>query len=987
MFSLTGDDHDESRTDKSTIDAFFSLGTPLLTSSPSQRHNIYRSKLRILTVNCNSLQSKSKQNQLIDLIETHNPDIICGQESKLDESMKTNEIFPPTFQDQVFRKDFKAGERGVFIVIKNDILATQVDDLDSSADVVWGKVEIKGTRPLFVASVYRHTDSDPTSMEQFSSVVDKLNDTTPNAVITGDFNVPSVDWASLTVNNNPQYGHSVNQVVLDMAVQNGLSQIQNEPTRLNNTLDLVFITNMNMVNNVKVHPGMSDHNCVITDINLKVKHCTKPPRTVYRFSKGDMDAVKRDLETEFERFTKSDLSSKSVEENWNEFKTTLMSSIKKHIPQKTLGTRKDVPWMTPEIKRKIRKKQRLYNRQKNTGKANHKRKFKEIRKAVKRELNNAHNQYVQNLLDTQEPTSEEETSRVIIGRKFWNYVKSMRRENVSIATLKDEVTDKDVTHAQGKAEILSKHFESVFTAEDRDNLPDISTEQYPSMADFTITTQGIENLLKKVNPQKANGPDLIPSRVLNECAPQIAPYLAIIYNQSLSEHQLPKDWLQANICPVFKKGSRTIASNYRPISLTCVICKAMEHILFHHIIKHLDQFDILKDYQHGFRKGRSCETQLLITIEEIAKSLDNRSQVDLLVLDFSKAFDTVPHARLLKKLEHYGVDGNVHGWISSWLTNRSQRVTLDGTSSNEVNVRSGVPQGTVLGPLMFLIYINDIGENITSNLRLFADDSLVYFAIETPQDCLTLQKDLDKLSLWASKWQMTFNVTKCKTLSITRKRNPIYHQYSMNNQPLESVRNHPYLGVEVTQKLNWSNHIDHITAKANRSLSFVKRNLKRCPENIKEQAYKSLVRSHLEYASTVWSPHQKYQIDKLEAVQRKAARFIKNCWSREQGTVTKLLADLKWDTLQVRREKARLLMFYKATHGLVDIPLPDTLIPLSVRNTRQYHPKKFYPMVSNTKSYKGTFFPSTVAMWNSLPPNVLDKPNISQFRQALDHFY
>ena len=119
----------------------------------------------------------------------------------------------------------------------------------------------------------------------------------------------------------------------------------------------------------------------------------------------------------------------------------------------------------------------------------------------------------------------------------------------------------------------------------------------------------------------------------------------------------------------------------------------------------------------------------------------------------------------------------------------------------------------------------------------------------------------------------------------------------------------------------------------------------------------------------------------------KQARFIKNCWSREQGTVTKLLADLKWDTLQVRREKARLLMFYKATHGLVDIPLPDTLIPLSVRNTWQYHPKKFYPMVSNTKSYKGTFFPSTVAMWNSLPLSVLDKPNISQFRQALDHFY
>ena len=156
-----------------------------------------------------------------------------------------------------------------------------------------------------------------------------------------------------------------------------------------------------------------------------------------------------------------------------------------------------------------------------------------------------------------------------------------------------------------------------------------------------------KNLLKKLNPRKANGPDLIPSRVLKECAPQIAPYLTIIFNQSLSEQQLPKDWLTANICPVFKKGARSTASNYRPISLTCVICKTMEHILYHHIMAHLEQLNILKDYQHGFRKGRSCETQLIITVDEIAKSLDNRSQVDLLILDFSKAFDTVPHARLL----------------------------------------------------------------------------------------------------------------------------------------------------------------------------------------------------------------------------------------------------------------------------------------------------------------------------------------------------
>ena len=327
-------------------------GSPLHTSSPSQRKPTCSSKLRILTVNCNSLQSKSKQNQLIDLIESHNPDIICGQESKLDESMKTNEIFPPPFQDQVFQKDFKAGERGVFVAVKNVILASQIDNLNSTADAVWGKVEIKGARPLLVASVYRHTDNDPTSMEQLNSTVERLNDTTPNAVISGDFNVPSVNWSSLTVSNPPQYGQSVNQEVLNLAVQNELYQIQHERTRMNNVLDLVFVTNMNLVNNIKVYPGMSDHNCIITDINLKVKHCRKPPRTVYRFSKGNMDTVMHDLETEFERFDQADPSSRTIDDNWNDFKTTLMSSLNKHIPPKTLSTRQDIPWMSPEIKRK-----------------------------------------------------------------------------------------------------------------------------------------------------------------------------------------------------------------------------------------------------------------------------------------------------------------------------------------------------------------------------------------------------------------------------------------------------------------------------------------------------------------------------------------------------------------------------------------------------------------------------------------------------------
>ena len=231
---------------------------------------------------------------------------------------------------------------------------------------------------------------------------------------------------------------------------------------------------------------------------------------------------------------------------------------------------------------------------------------------------------------------------------------------------------------------------------------------------------------------------------------------------------------------------------------------------------------------------------------------------------------------------------------------------------------------------------------------------------------------------------MKFNVSKCKSLSITRKKNPILHQYTMNGQLIEAVRRHPYLGVEVIRNLYWSNHIDKIATKANRYLGFIKRNLKKCPEQIKEQAYKSLVRPHLEYASSVWAPHQQYQIDRLEKVQRKAAWFVKNCWTREEGVMTNLPSDLKWDSLQVPGQAH---YFYRATHGLMDIPLPEDLSLMLLKNTRNYNPKKFRPVACNTNYYMGTFSPSTVKLWNSLPSNALDKPNITRFKAELEQYY
>ena len=252
----------------------------------------------------------------------------------------------------------------------------------------------------------------------------------------------------------------------------------------------------------------------------------------------------------------------------------------------------------------------------------------------------------------------------------------------------------------------------------------------------------------------------------------------------------------------------------------------MEHIIASNLTAHLNRHNILYDLQQGFRRKRSCETQLLQLVEDLGKQLIKGNQIDLVLLDFSKAFDKVNHLKLLFKLSQHGVKGNTLNWIRSFLLGRTQAVVLEGERSAEAPVTSGVPQGSVLGPLLFLLYINDLPQNITSQVRLFADDTAVYLTVTSSEDANTLQADLDTLQEWERTWDMEFNPSKCQVLHITHSRQPLQSQYTLHGQFLESVDSAKYLGVNITQDLNWNHHINEITGKANRTLGFVKRNVK-----------------------------------------------------------------------------------------------------------------------------------------------------------------
>ena len=461
--------------------------------------------------------------------------------------------------------------------------------------------------------------------------------------------------------------------------------------------------------------------------------------------------------------------------------------------------------------------------------------------------------------------------------------------------------------------------------------------------------------------------------------------LASIFQQSLKSGQVPSDWRTANVVPIFKKGDRSKPANYRPVSLTAICCKLMEHILVSNIMGHLDQHQILTDYQHGFRHHRSCETQLLITSHDLAAKMNQRKQVDMAVLDFSKAFDKVPHHRLVSKLHYYGVRGPSNTWVKHFLLGRKQRVVVDGEFSDESPVVSGVPQGSVLGPLLFLAFINDIADNISSNIRLFADDCLLYRTINNEHDQKLFQQDLNSLHEWSNLWNMEFNVAKCFTMHITQaKKHKRLCTYHMGGTAMQTTESTAYLGITINKDLKWNQHINIIAAKANRVLGMLRRNLRRAPRKVKQAAYTTLVRPRVEYCSTIWDPYQKQQVNQIEMVQRRAARFVLDRPYRRdtRDSVTSMLQELQWKSLAERRRDRNVTFMYKITNGLVAVPPEYHPTPWITRSRRSKpHCMKLYQ--PSIDVYKYSFLPRTVIQWNALTTDVATAATLELFKSRL----
>ena len=564
---------------------------------------------------------------------------------------------------------------------------------------------------------------------------------------------------------------------------------------------------------------------------------------------------------------------------------------------------------------------------------------------------------------------------------FYRFINGKIKQKDKVERLKDG--SETYEDPKDMSEILNKNFQQVFTKETEFTEPRDKTSN-KKMWEIIVNKDEVYELMKQLEERKAVGPDGISGQILKECKNQLIDPIYDLIKCSVQTGKVPKEWKRADIVPIYKSGKKDEPLNYRPVSLTSIVCKICEKVIKKQWTKFLENKGILTNKQYGFRKKRSCGTNLLSFYSRVIDITQEREGwVDCVYLDLKKAFDKVPHERLLWKLENIGgLHGKIKEWMESYLKGREMRTLVRDEKSKWRKVDSGVPQGSVLAPILFLIYINDMPEGVDSYMSLFADDAKLLKRVKTNKDCEILQNDLNKIYKWSKKWEMEFNVKKCHVMEMGKSEKRPNWKYKMGSENIVKVHEEKDLGVTIQDNLQPEKHIERIFRDTYRMLRNIGVAFHYMDKDMMRKIIATMIRPKMEYAETVWSPYKKKHVKKLERIQRMATKMVPEL---EELTYEERLREINLPTLEERRERGDLITVFKLYNKMEEADNEELLITerREIGFTRG-HTKKLRKgrCLNNVK--KNSFPHRNIEVWNKLSEEVISVKTVHQLKEKLD---
>lgn len=924
-------------------------------------------------LNCTVFNARSLCNKLTELqhlLYSGSFDVVLITETWLSDRIPDALLDPRNLFTIVRCDRGSSAHGGVCALVAKPSGIIQVASLKNCADIEACSFDLLiGKSKIRLVNVYRAPSSS-----SMSSLIDYLNVCTAvnyHCIITGDFNCSNINWVSLSAPNDGTQNEFV-----DFAVTRSFKQMVHEPTRGNNILDLVLSNEPIAVANLSVEPpfGSSDHCQVEFSIFIDNEKCDTAKQNVnskcYNWHKADYQGMSDYLDTvDWFGMLTTNLTPDSL---WHAFDTVLRAAVDAFVPVRRPDDRiKNQPWYPAALRQVIGRRRCLWRQKKKHPND----------AAICAAYDKAGKKY-KDLLNRYEIKREQrviESNNIGSFYRFVNSKLSCRHGVGALTNDKGEV----ITDDSERANLLNSYFSSVCTVDDG-TVP-IANRVVPAdvnLHSVEFTPENVYAAIRKLKHGGASGPDGYPPSLFKNLASCISKPLSLIFTSFMSVGQIPSHWSHAIVTPIYKSGPTSRVSNYRPISLTAVASKLMERVIVADLLLYLRQHGVISRQQHGFLAGRSTSSNLLETINDWTLAVNDKKSVTAAYVDFAKAFDTVCQNKLLLKLQAYGIAGPLFNWIQSFLSNRTQQTRIGSSLSAVTKLTSGVVQGSVIGPLLFVLFINDIAQLLQTSsstcvCKLYADDLKLYSTIETDADYDLLQNGLNLICSWSNTWQLKISYAKCNVMFIGNGSSAT--NLLLDNYVLPVVNTVKDLGVVIDSRLTFDAHIQQMVAKAFSRANLIHKCFMSRDTTTLLRAFVVYVRPLLEYASSVWSPYHVGQIRSIENVQRKFTKRLPGLTNMEYRD---RLLRLGIDSLEIRRLRQDLIYTYKVVFGLVDracdsfFKLANTVHSAHTRG----HLYKLYPHYCRIDIRKHFFAERVVSVWNNLPAEESHFRNLTVFK-------